>query len=76
MGFNSTFKGVNKLCDLCILLELYTRVTGTLREDPCIFMAVFTEFFQEGEIFQTKFVGKIKTHILYSVTFPRKSCRL
>jgi len=28
-------------------------------------------------IFQTKFVEKIKTHILYSVIFfPRKSCRL
>jgi hypothetical protein len=28
------------------------------------------------EIFQTKFVEKIKTHILCSLTFFRKSCRL
>jgi len=27
-------------------------------------------------MFQTKFVQKIKTHILCSVTFFRKSCRL
>jgi len=27
-------------------------------------------------MFQTKVVGKIKTHILCSVTFFRKSCRL
>jgi len=27
-------------------------------------------------MFQTKVVQKIKSHILCSVTFPRKSCRL
>jgi len=26
--------------------------------------------------FQTKVVEKVNTHILFSVTFPRKSCRL
>jgi hypothetical protein len=30
--------------------------------------------FLEWEIFQRKFVGEIKTHILCSVTFSRKSC--
>jgi len=34
------------------------------------------EFFLEWEIFQIKFVEKAKTHILCSVTFFRKSCRL
>jgi hypothetical protein len=34
------------------------------------------EFFLESEMFQTKVVEKIKTHILYSVTCFRKSCRL
>ena len=34
------------------------------------------QFFLEWEMFQTKVVEKIKTHILYSVTFSRKSCRL
>jgi hypothetical protein len=34
------------------------------------------EFFLEWEMFQTKVVEKIKTHILYSITFSQKSCRL
>jgi hypothetical protein len=38
---------------------------------------LFTDFFLEWEIFQTKVIEKIKTHILCSVTFlPRKSRRL
>ena len=36
----------------------------------------FAEFFSEWEIFHTKFAGKIKIHILCSITFSRKSCRL
>jgi hypothetical protein len=34
------------------------------------------EFFLEWQMFQTKVVEKIKTHILYSVNFFRKSYRL
>jgi hypothetical protein len=34
------------------------------------------EFFSEWEMFQTKVVDKIKTHVLCYVTFFRKSCRL
>jgi hypothetical protein len=34
------------------------------------------QFFLEWEMFQTKFVEKIKTHILCSATFFLKSCRL
>jgi len=34
------------------------------------------EFFLEWEMFQTEVVEKIKTHILLSVTFLRKLCRL
>ena len=34
------------------------------------------QFFLEWEMFQTKVVEKIKTHILCPVTFFRKSCRL
>jgi hypothetical protein len=33
-------------------------------------------FFLELEVFQTKVAGKIKTYILCSVKFFRKSCRL
>jgi hypothetical protein len=34
------------------------------------------EFFLEWEMFQIKVVDKIKIHILYSITFLRKSCNL
>ena len=34
------------------------------------------QFFLEWEIFQTNVVEKIKQHILFSVTFFRKSYRL
>jgi hypothetical protein len=34
------------------------------------------DFFLEWEIFQIKVVEKLKTHILRSVAFFRKSCRL
>ena len=42
------------------------------------FWSYLAYFFLEWEMFQTKFVEKIKTHILCSVTFffLRKSCRL
>ena len=41
-----------------------------------IFFSYLAQFFSEWEMFQTKVVEKIKTHILCSVTFFRKSCRL
>jgi hypothetical protein len=34
------------------------------------------EFFLKWDIFQIKFVEKVKTHILWSVPIFRKSCRL
>ena len=48
---------------------LYIKTFGHLWQ--CI-----AEFFLEWEMFQIKVVEKIKTHILFSVTFFRKSCRL
>jgi len=33
------------------------------------FWSYLAHFFLEWEMFQTKFVEKIRTHILYSVTF-------
>jgi len=41
-----------------------------------LFWSHLAQFFLEWETFQTKFVEKIKTHILPSVPFPRKSCSL
>jgi len=40
------------------------------------FWSYLAQLFLEWEMFQTKVVEKIKTHILCSVTFFRKSCRL
>jgi hypothetical protein len=40
------------------------------------FLSHIAQFLSEWEMFQTKVVEKIKTHILYSVTFYRKSHRL
>ena len=37
------------------------------------FLSYLSQFFLEWEMFQTKVVEKRKTHILYSVTFFRKS---
>jgi len=40
------------------------------------FLSYLAQFFLEREMFQTKVVEKIKTHILCSVTVFLKSCRL
>jgi len=40
------------------------------------FWSNLAEFFVEREMFQTKAVEKIKTHILCSITFFRVPCRL
>jgi len=40
------------------------------------FLSYLAHFFLEWEMFQIKVVEKIKTHILCSVTFLQKSCRL
>ena len=40
------------------------------------FWSCLAEFFLERKMFRTKFIEKIKTHALYSVTFSRKSYRL
>jgi hypothetical protein len=40
------------------------------------FLSYLAHFFLAWEMFQTTFVEKFKTHISYSVTSFRKSCRL
>ena len=40
------------------------------------FWSYLAQFFLEREMFQTKVVEKIETHILYSIPFFLKSCRL
>ena len=45
-------------------------------ETNITFWSYLVQFLLEWEMFQTKFVQKIKTHILCSVAFFRKSYRL
>ena len=40
------------------------------------FLSCLAHFFLECEMFETKVVEKIKTHILYSIFFFRKPYRL
>jgi hypothetical protein len=49
---------------------------GVLYMKTFVHVWYFAEFFLEWEMFQTKVVEKIKTRILCSITFFRKSCRL
>jgi hypothetical protein len=54
-----------------------TRITITLHEDHDTFWLYLARFFLEWKMFQVKFVKKIKTRILRSVTFFfRKTCRV
>jgi len=56
-----------------------TRIKGTLHEDQYKFIisrSLLAHFFLELEMDRTNIVDKIRTHILCSVTFFRKSCRL
>ena len=49
---------------------------GTLHEDPRSFLIIFRSVLLGMRNFQTRVVEKIKTRILYSITFFRKSYRL
>jgi hypothetical protein len=40
------------------------------------FWPYLAQFFLEWKIYETKVAEKIETHILYSIIFLRKSCRL
>jgi hypothetical protein len=52
------------------------RVTDTLHEDVYTFMIISSQLLLRMRNASDKFVEKIKTHILCSITFFRKSCRL
>jgi len=49
-----------------------TRKTGTLREDQYTFKIISRKLFLQREMFQTKDVEIIKTHILCSIIMFRK----
>jgi hypothetical protein len=49
-----------------------TRVTYTLYEDQSIFLSYLAQLLSEWKVFRTKFVEKIKTHVLCPETFFSK----
>jgi len=53
-----------------------TRISGTLHEDQYTFLIVSVSVLLGMRNVSYKFSGKIKTHVLCSVIFFRKSCRL
>ena len=53
-----------------------TRITGSLHEDSLHLWQYLAKFVIEWEMFETKVVEKIRTHILCSITFFRKPHRL
>jgi hypothetical protein len=56
--------------------ENLTRVTGTLHEDPCTSIIISRSVLLRMSNLSGRFMEKIKTHILFSITFLRKSRRL
>jgi len=56
--------------------QYFTWLLGTLYEDVRTFMTEFRSVLLRVINLSGKFVQKIKTHILYSTTFSRKSCHL
>ena len=59
-----------KICQESYVDQNLTRIMCTLHEDLYTFIILyFSEFFLEWEMFQTKVVEKIKTHILCSIFF-------
>jgi hypothetical protein len=51
------------------------RIMGTLNEGLSTFLMI-SQFFLECDTFQRKVLGKIGTHILFSLTLFWKSCCL
>ena len=50
--------------------------TSNLDENLFTLMIIPAKLFSESEMFQTKHVEEIGTHILYSINLLRNSCRL
>jgi hypothetical protein len=73
----STFFEKKTFEKIQILLKLDRNNGGALYMKTDIhFWSYLGHFFLEWEMFQTKVLEKIKTHILCSVTFFSKSCHL
>jgi hypothetical protein len=58
------------------LIKIRQESRGTLHEDLGPFMVISFWILLKMRNVSDKFVGKTITHILYSITFSRKSCRL
>jgi hypothetical protein len=78
-SWNLIFEDFSKICSGKIQVSLISdKNNGYLYMTYIPLWKYLAEFFLEWEMFQTKFVEKIKTHILCWITsfFFRKSCRL
>jgi hypothetical protein len=67
------FEDLSRRCKFRLNL---TRITGTLHEDLCTFMVISRLNLYRIGNFTDISVENTKTHILYSITFPRKLYRL
>ena len=75
--WNLIFECVVKSCREDWSTVQIWQVLWLLYIETCVRLWHLTELFLELEMFQIKFVEKIKTHVLCSVSFfLRKSCRL
>jgi hypothetical protein len=73
---NQNFMYISGFTSTVIHCGLQRSVLDSEQKCWCTFMIVPRWIRWEWEMFQTKFVEKIKTHALCSVTFFRKSCCL
>jgi len=68
---------------MVIFRKLLEKIKVSFKSERVLYMKTFTycwpylaQFFLKWEMFQTNVVGNIKTHILCSIIFSRKPCRL
>jgi hypothetical protein len=73
-SWNLIFEYFSKICPVnSSFIQIYQELRVHHMNNYVYLWKYLTEFFIEWEIFQIKVVEKIKTHILDSITFPRKS---
>ena len=76
-SWNSIFQRFSKICwENSSFIKIWQEKPVLYMKTRTQFLSHLAHFFVEWDIFQNKFVDKIKTHILCSITLCRKSCRL
>jgi len=74
----TSYKGLKRLIvrDVARSLCVQSLIYQPQCQSHIHFLSYLAHFFLDREIFQTKVVEKVKTHILCSIRFYRNSCRL